>query len=238
MVRGFLIPLIVLSYLYLFPLEKRDILFAKSVSCQKEDDGESQKSCYSRSGKVKGDNEKLIYRVKKGDNLSSIANRYELTVDEIMQWNQMNEHDIYRGQKLVIFKPAKKEHQLLPGQSIILQVPVSHWVIIKGYKSYGDSKNFGLLCRVSGKNTIKPANEGTVVKVSSLRGYGKYILIDHGNGWHSMYSNIIDVKVKSGQHVNLSETIGSAKDNKLFFLLAYNGKPVNPLGYFKTAERN
>ena len=177
---------------------------------------------------------KLTYKVGKGDNLSKVADKYNVSVDDLKTWNGINENNkLIRGQKLVLYKEKKEHRRLSAGQSIHLSLPVSSWNIIKGYVSYGDSKNFGLLCHVIGNNSVRPASSGTVVKISQLRGYGKYILIDHGNGWHSMYSNLNDVNVKSGQYVNLSETIGSVKNKKLFFLLAYNGKPVNPTGYFK-----
>ena len=213
MMRLFLISLILFSHLFVFPLVKKYILFAKS--------------------------EKTFIRVSKGENISTIADKYNVSIDDIIEWNHIaNPDKLVRGQKLVIFKNSKKSSRLEPGQEILLHLPVSKWQVIKGYIPYGDSKNPGLLCKVEGDPAISAANSGRIVKISQMRGYGKYILIDHGNGWHSMYSNLDNVKVKSGQYVNLSETIGIAKNNKIFFLLAYNGKPVNPAGYFMKTARN
>jgi len=176
-----------------------------------------------------------MHKVVRGESLSVIADKYNVPLEDLLEWNHLAVHDkIYRGQKLIVKKEIRKDRQLSWGQTIRLYRPVAQWTVVRGFIPFGDSKNLGLLCKVGPQSGIKPANSGTVVKISYLRGYGKYILIDHGNGWHTMYSNIDEVKVKSGQYVNFSEIIGHAKDNKLFFLLAYNGKPVNPAGYFTT----
>ncbi|MDH4262003.1 MAG: LysM peptidoglycan-binding domain-containing M23 family metallopeptidase [Spirochaetia bacterium] len=216
------------------------MLFSKSDDCNKSDqrDGYSCNDNDSSGENFSNKNNKIIYKVVNGDSLYSISEKYNVSVTDIMNWNDLNNNKkIFRGQKLVI-KTARRNEKLSPGESIRLYRPEGKWKVIKGYTPYGDIKNFGLLYTIGSQRSIKPANSGTVVKISYLRGYGKYILIDHGNGWHSMYSNLDDVKVKSGQYVNFSETIGNIKDNKLFFLLAYNGKPVNPTGYFKTTVRD
>lgn len=226
--RGALKILIVFSYMFTFTLAKNNLLFSKNYNMEK----------------ISESDQKQVHKVVSGESLSSIAGKYNVSMNDLLEWNHMGSHDkLYRGQKLIVRVENQRygqvrRRQLFPGQSIRLYRPVNSWQILKGYISYGDGKNLGLLCKVGIKNDVRPANSGTIVKISYLRGYGKYILIDHGNGWHTLYSNIDEVKVKSGQYVNFSETIGNAKNNKLFFLLAYNGKPVNPTGYFTTAARD
>jgi lipoprotein NlpD len=198
--------------LFLFPLAKKSLIFA--------------------------DSKKIYYRVKPGDRLEKIANRYGVNVEDLQRWNKIKNPDhLLKNQRIVIYKsdssPEKKADKLHIGQQISLRKPVDKWQVIRAYQTYGESVNPGILCRLLGSDIIKPANSGKIVRISQLRGYGKYILIDHGNGWHSMYSNLERIQVRLGQQVSLSDTIGNVKDNKLFFLLAYNGKPVNPMGYFK-----
>lgn len=43
-----------------------------------------------------------IYTVKRGESLGSISRKYECSIDELMQWNNLNKNFIYPGQKLKI----------------------------------------------------------------------------------------------------------------------------------------
>jgi membrane-bound lytic murein transglycosylase D len=48
--------------------------------------------------------EKVIYRVRRGDTLFSIAKRYDITVAELKEWNRLRSHAIQIGQRLTIFR--------------------------------------------------------------------------------------------------------------------------------------
>ena len=49
----------------------------------------------------------IVYTVAKGDVLSGIAPRFNVTVDEIVQWNNLPNPDLIRvGQKLTIYARA------------------------------------------------------------------------------------------------------------------------------------
>lgn len=56
---------------------------------------------------------------------------------------------------------------------------------------------------------IYPINNGTVVTKSyDNGGYGNYIVIDHGNGYWSLYAHMKTVYVKKGQTVNKDTIVG------------------------------
>jgi membrane-bound lytic murein transglycosylase D len=48
--------------------------------------------------------EKVIYRVRRGDTLFSIAKRYDATVQELKEWNRLRSNAIKVGQRLTIFR--------------------------------------------------------------------------------------------------------------------------------------
>ena len=49
----------------------------------------------------------IVYTVAKGDVLSGIAPRFNVTIDEIVQWNNLPNPDLIRvGQKLTIYARA------------------------------------------------------------------------------------------------------------------------------------
>ena len=183
------------------------------------------------------------YNVQKGDNLTKIAQKFNVQVADIVEWNRLKSaNHIFVGQRLKIYARANspvsnpsRDRTLSSGDARALHLsrPVPEWSVMVGYRPYGDTRHYGLLCRIRGEPAIFPAHEGKIARIGQMRGYGKYILIDHGSGWHSMYSNLRQIYVKPGQYVSLKDSIGAVENDKLFFLLAYRGKPVNPTGYFR-----
>lgn len=67
--------------------------------------------------------------------------------------------------------------------------------------------------------------------------YGYYVVIDHGNGYQSLYAHFSKLSVSAGQKVAQGEVLGLAGStgystgNHLHFELRKNGTLVNPLEY-------
>lgn len=85
--------------------------------------------------------------------------------------------------------------------------------------------------RASGGGVVKEAGEDAV--------YGKYVLIDHGNGLESLYGHASRVLVSAGERVRrldvvaLSGSTGQSSAPHLHFEIRRDGKAVDPLGYVK-----
>ncbi len=66
-------------------------------------------------------------------------------------------------------------------------------------------------------------------------GYGNLVVIDHGNGWQSVYAHLSQWNVVCGQSVRAGEVIGLSGNTgrssgaHLHFELRFNGSYVNPL---------
>ncbi|MDR1067054.1 MAG: peptidoglycan DD-metalloendopeptidase family protein [Clostridiales bacterium] len=81
--------------------------------------------------------------------------------------------------------------------------------------------------------------EGVVVKTANTKENGNLIVIDHGNGWTTTYSQLQDgLLVKEGDLVKKGQIIGGVNNpsiysvllgNHLGFKVAKNSVPVNPL---------
>jgi murein DD-endopeptidase MepM/ murein hydrolase activator NlpD len=78
---------------------------------------------------------------------------------------------------------------------------------------------------------------GTVVRAqhTDAGGYGIHAMIDHGNGYATLYGHASKLLVKQGQKVSAGEQIakvgstGTSTGNHLHFEARQNGKAINPL---------
>ena len=92
----------------------------------------------------------------------------------------------------------------------------------------------GVLIAAPAGTTVKAVADGTVVFADWMTGYGNILIIDHGNGYMSLYAHndgllrdAGDV-VKRGDAVASVGTSGGQGRPALYFELRRNGSPVNP----------
>ena len=84
---------------------------------------------------------------------------------------------------------------------------------------------------------IWAADGGTVIWAAQRGNYGKYIIIDHGNGFKTYYCHCSKLLVSVGDKVAQGDIIakvgmtGRVTGPHLHFEIRYNGKAVNPLNY-------
>lgn len=92
----------------------------------------------------------------------------------------------------------------------------------------------GLHIRAPLGTPVTAAAEGTVVHVGWLRGFGRIVIVDHGEGHHTLHAHLGRTVVESGQMVAKGETLAlvgeteSLNGPKLYFELRSNGRAVDP----------
>ncbi len=84
---------------------------------------------------------------------------------------------------------------------------------------------------------VKASIEGQVVEVASNEIYGNYVVIQHGNGWSTLYGQLEDINVQTSDVVGTGAVIGkTAKPSKysvalgdhVDFKVVNNERTVNP----------
>ena len=130
--------------------------------------------------------------------------------------------------------------------------PVSGYRTITSYYGwrFGGS-DFHTGIDIAGRNSagqaifqkpILAANAGKVIYASNSytpgRGYGRYVIIDHGGGMSTLYGHQNQVYVSVGDYVEQGDVIGEVGTTgwstgpHLHFEIRENGKHVNPKKYF------
>ena len=91
----------------------------------------------------------------------------------------------------------------------------------------------GVLLDASKDNQVRVVSHGRIAFSDWLRGYGLLTIVDHGNGYMSLYGQNHSLYKKAGDWVERGEIIAEAGDKggeqpRLYFEIRHRGKPVNP----------
>jgi septal ring factor EnvC (AmiA/AmiB activator) len=95
-------------------------------------------------------------------------------------------------------------------------------------------KSSGVLIGAPAGTTIKAVADGTVVFSEWMTGYGLILIIDHGNGYMSLYAHNDALLKDAGAQVKRGDPVASVGNSGgqgrpgLYFELRRNGNPVNP----------
>ena len=92
----------------------------------------------------------------------------------------------------------------------------------------------GVLIAAAAGTRVQAVADGTVVYADWMTGYGMILIIDHGNGYMSLYAHNDGLLREAGDVVRKGDavaTVGSSGGQAmpaLYFELRQSGKPVNP----------
>jgi septal ring factor EnvC (AmiA/AmiB activator) len=95
----------------------------------------------------------------------------------------------------------------------------------------------GLFIKASEGTEVKSVATGRVVFADWLRGFGNLIILDHGDGYMSLYGNNQAVLKQVGDNVNAGDAIASVgnsggnETNGLYYELRRQSRPFDPLSW-------
>ena len=84
---------------------------------------------------------------------------------------------------------------------------------------------------------IQAAATGTVIQSKYREGYGNTVIIDHDDGWTTLYAHLSSFAVSTGAQVSLGQTIGAIGSTgwstgpHLHFEVRFEGVPQDPAKY-------
>lgn len=205
----------------------------------------------------------IYYQWKEGDSLEKVAEKYYANVADIIRWPS-NHMDITNpsteGLEFVMIPGGFREIQswivplaYTPGSGATRVIvgpgscPSTNYVLygttgfiwpagqhsISGF----DFSSYHLAIDIAAGtgDQIYAADNGTVVYAGwNDSGYGNMVVIDHGNGYETLYGHLSQVFVYCGQGVYAGTVIGAAGNtgrsygSHLHFEVRLNGGFVNP----------
>jgi septal ring factor EnvC (AmiA/AmiB activator) len=91
----------------------------------------------------------------------------------------------------------------------------------------------------AGAQVVAPF-DGRIAYAGSFRGYGQILIIEHGDGYHSLLAGLDKVEGAAGQWLVAGEPVGTMPGAdgppRLYLELRHDGQPVNPLPWLATAN--
>ena len=202
----------------------------------------------------------VAHTVAKGDTLESVAKKYEAESQAIVEFPFNDIPDDFKlrvGQVLIVpdgHPPEKKPVTPRRQQpSSLAQGPGASSFSAPGGGSFiwptttsGISTYFAWwhpgLDMPNRSAPAVVASDGGTVTVSGWPdnyGYGNRVVIDHGNGYQTLYAHLSNIYVSAGQKVSRGQSVGQMGTTgrstgiHLHFEIRYKGVAVNPLAILK-----
>ena len=97
----------------------------------------------------------------------------------------------------------------------------------------------GLFIRARQGQEVRAIGSGKVAFADWLRGFGNLLVIDHGDGYLSLYSNNESLYKQPGEPVRAGDVVaavgatGGQDEPGLYFELRHQGKPFDPLAWVR-----
>lgn len=159
--------------------------------------------------------------------LKSDQTRLETLVKEI-------EQALAKIQRAQIQRPFGKQRAKLPWPT--------HGKVLTRFgaqTAQGKLRSNGIRFATDENAPVKAVHSGSVVFSDWLRGFGLLLIIDHGNGFMSLYGNNRSLLKHTGDTVQAQDVVAYASagttdiESGLYFEIRENGKPQDPLLWLK-----
>ena len=204
----------------------------------------------------------VAVKVRKGDTVYSLAKKYDSNAQQIVDFpvNDFSDLDTFAlnaGQIIIIPDGSLPEPApvVVPGSgigNIARTKPITGqvganpgtgqfiWPTQGGITQRFVYYHPGLDIANNAAPAIAAADSGTVVSVEYLKyDYGHHVIIDHGNGYQTLYAHMSTINVNAGAKVTKGQVIGKmgstgrSTGTHLHFEIRKGGVHLNPLTFLK-----
>lgn len=181
---------------------------------------QQQQTASALNKKIKGDNQRLSRLQQDRQNLMSLLGKVEQ-----------------------VFLPYERDKESRPFRKLKGKLPNPIHVKPKRMfgmvQSNGKQKWQGWLYPASEGNDVRTVHHGRVVFSGWLRGFGLLTIVDHGQGYMSLYArnqallHSVGDWVESGDVIAKLGRSGGYEESALYFEIRHKGQPQNPRRWLK-----
>jgi murein DD-endopeptidase MepM/ murein hydrolase activator NlpD len=189
----------------------------------------------------------IMYTVKKGDTLETIAEKYKSIASDIKIANELFSDEALPGTSLFI--PGARldwmERQEINGDLFMWPLSGGYITSPYGYRIYpfdddgGRQFHTGIDIGSPMGTPVRAAMSGRVSSAGWDDVFGNHVVISHHAGYRTLYGHMSVIRVKTGAYVGTGERIGDVGSTgrstgpHLHFTVYKNGVTVNPRSLLK-----
>lgn len=199
----------------------------------------------------------VMYKVKAGDTCDSIGKKFEVPAQSIADFNYLDSCSNLLAGKDIVVPDARipapvPVYTAIPGlptpnySNFVDKNPSSGWcqwptsarIITQYFSWYHNGIDIATPWGVM--PPIYACAGGTVIRSGwDPWGLGLHIIIDHGNGYQTVYGHMSKLNVSVGREVDKGDVIGlmgstgHSTGPHIHFIVKFNGVAQNPLKYIK-----
>lgn len=184
----------------------------------------------------------MYHNIQKGESLTSLSKKFEISIEELLDVNELDSAELQIGQKLFIPGAKLDKTSLDNAMGQLFKYPLNSKFRFSsmfgprldpfsGAKSY----HTGIDMACPQGTPILASSSGTVSFVGYSNIYGNYIIVKHSNDYQTLYAHMSKILAKKGQWVSQGTRIGLVGSTgystgpHLHFSVYKNSKLVNPL---------
>ena len=194
----------------------------------------------AESSTVAAPKQGVYHKVTHGQTLWQIAQLYGVNMKDIIDSNNIpNGSSLEVGQLLLI--PGAQEVKTVTEHPVDNNKGEFIWPIKGKILVYFDDPigpstlSHGIDIQAQEGDAVQAVREGDVVLADYVSGYGQTVMVDHGDGFISVYARNARILVKLGQHVYKGDTIAQVGQigNRVVehFEIRHGSQATNPLYY-------
>ncbi len=165
---------------------------------------------------------------------------HELEDASVSLWAMIKKDEQKRRALQMAPLPVKRNDEAPGGGSGRLPWPVEGQVItrfgMQRHPRFGTMVfRRGIEIEAREGESVRAVDDGQVAYADWYKGYGELVILDHGNGFYTLYGNLSRLDFAKGAHVARGQVIGlagdtgSLKGTKLYFEIRRNGQAQDPL---------
>jgi murein DD-endopeptidase MepM/ murein hydrolase activator NlpD len=158
------------------------------------------------------------HRVRRGETLWRIARSYGLSVETLASVNRL---------------PSAQ--QLRVGQQLFIPIPPESPRFLWPVRGSVTAASHGITIRATSGSLVRASRSGRIaVATQRLSGWGKTVLIDHRDGYFSIYGGLAQLLVSPGSDVRQGIPVGSLGSGSLYFEIRYGLEQKSTLALLPT----